>query len=72
MLPFSLQPMLGEGSFGHDGAGGSLAFAHQPSGTSFAYVRNGMALGGVRDEQVYAVVDALASCVTRNGMGTPA
>ena len=60
MLPWAIQPMLGEGSFGHDGAGGSLAFAHPSSGVSFAYVRNRTGQPGVRDPQVYRVVDALA------------
>jgi CubicO group peptidase (beta-lactamase class C family) len=40
---------LGPGSFGHDGAGGRLAFAHPESGVAAAYVANTMsnALGGV-------------------------
>lgn len=67
MLPSPMQPMLGEGSFGHDGAGGSLAFAHPPSGISFAYVRNRMSAGGVIDPQVYAVIDALCSCIPQAG-----
>jgi CubicO group peptidase (beta-lactamase class C family) len=38
--------MLGEGSFGHDGAGGRIAFAHPESGVAAAYVANTMA-GGI-------------------------
>lgn len=34
------EPMLGPGSFGHNGYGGSLAFAHPESGVAFAYVCN--------------------------------
>ena len=34
--------MLGEGSFGHDGAGGRIAFAHPESGTAAAYLANTM------------------------------
>lgn len=60
MLPWSVQPMLGEGSFGHDGAGGALAFAHAPTGVSFAYVRNRTGPPGVEDPYVYRVVRALA------------
>lgn len=60
MLPGGVQPMLGEGSFGHDGAGGALAFAHAPSGVSFAYVRNRTGQPGIVDPQVYRVVGALA------------
>jgi CubicO group peptidase (beta-lactamase class C family) len=41
--------MLGKGSFGHDGAGGRMAFAHPESGTATAYVANTMltVMGGV-------------------------
>ncbi len=35
-----VNPMLGQGSFGHAGAGGRLGFAHPESGTSAAYVAN--------------------------------
>jgi CubicO group peptidase (beta-lactamase class C family) len=35
-------PSLGPGAFGHDGAGGRLAFAHPESGTAAAYVTNTM------------------------------
>ncbi|HTN59753.1 MAG TPA: serine hydrolase domain-containing protein [Protaetiibacter sp.] len=35
-------PMLGEGSFGHAGMGGRLAFAHEPSGLAFAFVSQRM------------------------------
>ena len=37
--------MLGPGSFGHDGAGGRIAFAHPESGVAAAYVANTMASG---------------------------
>lgn len=60
MLPGGVQPMLGQGSFGHDGMGGSLAFAHAPSGVSFAYVRNRTGPPGIVDPMVYRVVGALA------------
>lgn len=60
MLPWSVQPMLGEGSFGHDGMGGSITFAHAPSGVSFAYVRNSAGQPGVTDPLVYHVIQTLA------------
>lgn len=59
-LPFEMQPMLGPGSFGHGGMGGSLAFADVPAGTSFAYVTNAMRLDGGRGS---ALVDSLRSGV---------
>lgn len=34
------QPMLGTGSFGHDGLGGHLTFAHPESGIAFAFLTN--------------------------------
>lgn len=60
MLPGGVQPMLGQGSFGHDGMGGSLVFSHAPSGVTFAYVRNRTGQPGIVDPLVYRVVDALA------------
>jgi CubicO group peptidase (beta-lactamase class C family) len=36
---------LGLGTFGHDGAGGRIAFAHPESGTAAAYVANTMSNG---------------------------
>ena len=65
MIPWSVQPMLGGSSFGHDGMGGSLAFAYPEREVSFAYVRNGHVPGGVKDPDVYGVVDALSSILER-------
>ncbi len=39
-FPRDVTPMLGEGSFGHAGAGGRIGFAHPESGTAAAYVAN--------------------------------
>lgn len=39
-LPTPWLPMAGTGSFGHDGLGGSMAFAHPELGLAFAYVMN--------------------------------
>jgi CubicO group peptidase (beta-lactamase class C family) len=41
-LPRGIIPMLGEGSFGHPGAGGRLAFADPESGYAVAFVCNNM------------------------------
>jgi CubicO group peptidase (beta-lactamase class C family) len=45
-LPRAIEPMLGEGSFGHGGAGGRMGFAHPESGTAVAYVCNSMLWDG--------------------------
>jgi CubicO group peptidase (beta-lactamase class C family) len=42
MLTRFANPMLGEGSFGHDGAGGRVGFAHPESGFAVAYLCNNM------------------------------
>lgn len=39
-LPRDATPMLGQGSFGHAGAGGRIGFAHPESGIAAAYVAN--------------------------------
>ncbi|WP_371765607.1 serine hydrolase domain-containing protein [Massilia sp.] len=63
MIPWEIQPMLGPTSFGHDGYGGSLAFADPASGISFGYVRNRIVQGGVKDPIVYRAVEALRALV---------
>ena len=40
-------PMLGEGSFGHDGAGGRIGFAHPESGVVVGFVCNAMTWDGL-------------------------
>lgn len=45
-LTRSAAPMLGEGSFGHDGAGGRIGFAHPESGVAVGYVCNNMLWDG--------------------------
>ncbi len=41
-------PMMGEGSFGHAGAGGRMGFAHPESGIALGYVCNNMLWDGIR------------------------
>lgn len=65
MIPWSVQPMLGASSFGHDGMGGSLAFASPERKVGFGYVRNGMQTGSFKDPEVYAVVNALSDVLNQ-------
>jgi CubicO group peptidase (beta-lactamase class C family) len=51
------QPMLGEASFGHAGAGGQLAFADAHHGVGFAYLSNQM--GGYGDARARELTRAL-------------
>jgi CubicO group peptidase (beta-lactamase class C family) len=62
-LSFPLRPMAGEGSFGHYGMGGSVAFAHRELGFSFAYVMNQMLRSGGVDPRSAALVEALMDCL---------
>ncbi len=56
--------MLGKGSFGHDGAGGRMAFAHPESGTAAAYVANTMiSVIGATDPR-WAWMDELRTAVS--------
>jgi len=45
-LPRRLMPLLGEGSFGHPGAGGRIGFADPESGVAVGYACNGMLWDG--------------------------
>ncbi|GHF64365.1 esterase [Streptomyces mashuensis] len=53
-------PLLGPGSFGHPGRGGSLAFADPESGIAFGYVTNGMQKNVTADPRAQALVRAVA------------
>lgn len=60
MLHGGACPLLGPGSFGHPGRGGSLAFADPESGISFGYVTNGMQKNVTADPRAQALVRAVA------------
>jgi CubicO group peptidase (beta-lactamase class C family) len=63
-LPPTLGPAAGPRSFGHAGAGGSLAYADRDSGLTFGYVMNQMALGGpLEDRRAARLSAAAAGCV---------
>jgi CubicO group peptidase (beta-lactamase class C family) len=59
--PFT--PMLGAGSFGHAGAGGSLAFADPESGVGFGYVMNKMEMNLAGDPRLDPLLAAVRSCL---------
>jgi CubicO group peptidase (beta-lactamase class C family) len=57
-------PMLGPGSFGHAGAGGSLAFAHPGAGIGFGYVMNRMDSTLNGDVRALGLVHAVKDVLT--------
>lgn len=61
MIDSPKRRMAGSGSFGHDGAGGQLAFAHAGAGLSFAYVTNQP--GGEIDRRAESLCEALRTCL---------
>jgi len=56
-------PMVGPGSFGHDGAGGRIAFAHPESGTAAAFVANTMSAGFSGSDPRWAWIEELRKAV---------
>jgi len=54
MIPFGPNPR----SFGHPGAGGSIAFADPDTGLGFAYVMNQMQIGLAGDARGFQLVAA--------------
>ncbi|MFI0981336.1 serine hydrolase domain-containing protein [Streptomyces sp. NPDC021093] len=56
MLHGSASPLLGPGSFGHPGRGGSLGFADPESGIALGYVTNGLRKGVTADPRALALV----------------
>ncbi|OEV05254.1 esterase [Streptomyces oceani] len=65
MLHSPASPMLGPGSFGHPGRGGSLAFADPESGVGFGYVTAAMQQSVTSDPRTQAVLRALRGCLDR-------
>ncbi len=62
-LSFPARPMLGEGSFGHYGMGGSLGFAHPGLGVAFGYTMNQMQSSNGPDPRTTALLEALHACL---------
>ncbi|MFD3437609.1 serine hydrolase domain-containing protein [Streptomyces sp. NPDC058685] len=63
MLHGPAAPMLGPGSFGHPGRGGSLGFADPESGIALGYVTNGMRKGVTADPRAQALIRAVRSAL---------
>ena len=61
-LSFPSRPMAGEGSFGHYGMGGSMAFAHAARGLAFGYVMNQMLSPSGPDPRSTALIQAVLRC----------
>ena len=61
--PNPISPMLGPTSFGHGGAGGSLAFADPEHGVGFAYVMNQMKTEIPGPPRNRFLVDAVKECL---------
>ncbi|HZZ89781.1 MAG TPA: serine hydrolase domain-containing protein [Caulobacteraceae bacterium] len=57
-------PMLGEGSFGHAGAGGRIGFAHPESGVAAAYVANTMLTVPAGPDPRWTWMEALRKAVS--------
>lgn len=69
-LPWSRLPFAGPTSFGHDGAGGALAFADRASGMAFAFLSDRVPtqLGG--DPEAQPLVEAALACLARRTVRT--
>ncbi|MEE2768570.1 MAG: serine hydrolase domain-containing protein [Actinomycetota bacterium] len=63
MRDLEMNPMLTEESFGHSGAGGSLAFGDLECKVGFGYVMNQMGNGVTGDPRANALVDAVRKCL---------
>jgi CubicO group peptidase (beta-lactamase class C family) len=63
-LSFPSRPMAGEGSFGHYGMGGSMAFAHPARGLSFGYTMNQMLSPSGPDPRSTALIQAVLRCAS--------
>ena len=55
--------MLGEGAFGHAGAGGSLGYAHPETGVAYGYVMNQMGGDIAGDPRTRTLNAAVRACL---------
>lgn len=62
MLPQPRMPFAGLGAFGHDGAGGALAFADPSTGIAFGYIPAPMQYPGGADHRALALARLAREC----------
>lgn len=62
-LSSSFSPLMGEASFGHAGAGGSLGFADPDRGIGFGYVMNKMSTNLSNDPRTSGLIEAVRDAV---------
>jgi CubicO group peptidase (beta-lactamase class C family) len=67
MLPEQFSPLGGPASFGHPGAGGSVAFADPDASLGFGYVPNQMQLNLAGDPRAARLVRAVYQSLAENG-----
>ena len=65
MTPSSFMPYAGAGSYGHPGAGGSVAFAQPERELAFAYVMNKMAGNLANDPRALRLIEAATAVIDR-------
>jgi CubicO group peptidase (beta-lactamase class C family) len=58
-LPSSYSELMGDASFGHSGAGGSLGLADPETKIGFGYVMNKMQLNLGGDNRTTSLIDAI-------------
>ena len=63
MRSLEASPMLTEESFGHSGAGGSLAFGDLDHQVGFGYVMNQMGTSVMGDPRTASLIEAIRSCL---------
>ena len=63
MRSLESSPMLTEESFGHSGAGGSLAFGDLDHQVGFGYVMNQMGTSVMGDPRTASLIEAIRSCL---------
>jgi len=63
MLHGEMAPLLGDGSFGHPGAGGSLGYADPETEVGYGYVMNQMGSGIAGDPRTIRLTEAVRACL---------